>query len=116
MVTAAPYAGLAAGIILPMVTKSPMAKAIGIGLVAAGGVEALRQLAPALMAGIPAIAGTGGSNRFRKLPPISVNGMGNYTPNSAYKSSMSVVNGVPNAGAVNPSGSGAACAYLSQRL
>lgn len=41
MVKFAPYIGFAAGIVLPMVSKSPMLKSLGMGLVASGGVNML---------------------------------------------------------------------------
>lgn len=41
MVKLAPYAGLLAGIVLPMVTKEAMMKALSMGLVASGGVNML---------------------------------------------------------------------------
>lgn len=113
MTNLAPFAGLAVGIVLPMVVKgNPLVSALATGMVAAGGIDALRKVAPNLISGVPVIAGQYSAYSGNRLPRPAVNGLG-YSPldNSAYQGGMSVVNGVglvsPRS-AYNPTGSGAA--------
>jgi len=106
MVKIAPFAGLAAGLLLPMFIKNPTVKALAVGMTAYGGLSVLKKLAPGLVGNIPMIPMISGtSNQFRKsLPPVSVNGIGFPLPNtSVYKDSMSVISGM-NYGAADGSG------------
>lgn len=113
MVNLAPYAALAGGIGLQLLVKNPMVKPLAVGMAAAGFVQALKQIAPGMVGElplVPVIAGT--SNRYRKQLKVNpaLNGVGYNLPyTSAYKDSMSVVNGV---GGYTPGGaSGSAYLY-----
>ena len=106
MVNIAPFVGLGLAVALPMLSKSPMVKQLAIGMGAMGVVNALQKLAPNMVGSldmVPVIAAT--TNKYRKLPQPSVNGLGYPLPNSSvYKDSMSVVSGL---GCMdNPNGSG----------
>lgn len=96
LVNLAPYVGLAAALVLPMVSKSAVVKSIAVGAGAMGVVEALRKLAPNMVGNLdvmPVISAT--ANRYRQLPRVQMNGVGYTLPNSSvYKDSMSVVNGI----------------------
>lgn len=98
----APFAGLGAGIILPMFAKDAMVKQLSVGLVTGGGIEALKRFD--VISGfrdMPVISG-----RPQRLLNHRVNGVGYPLPNtSVYRSQMSVVNGVAG---YNPTGAGAA--------
>lgn len=102
---AAPFAALGAGIVLPMFVKEPLIKQLSLGLVAGGGVEALRKFN--VLSGfrdMPVISG-----RPTRLLNHRVAGVGYPLPNtSVHRSQMSVVNGIAN---YNPTGSGSASHY-----
>lgn len=113
MVNAAPYVGLGLAVALPMLIKNPMVRQASVGMGAIGIYFALQKLAPNVVGQldvVPVINST--SNRFRKMPQVSVNGVGYPLPNtSVYKDSMSVVNGVGCYSAMNPVNPGSANAY-----
>lgn len=110
MVNLAPYIGLGVAVLLPMLIKNPAVKQIAIGAGAMGIYNALQKLAPNVVGQldmVPVIAAT--SNKYRRLPQPSVNGIGYPLPNtSVYKDSMSVVNGVGCYSYTNPVSPGSA--------
>lgn len=105
----APYSAVAIGIIIPMVTKSPMLKALSVGMVAGGGVTLLGPTGLKVISGIEATVGY----PYAVLPPYQkrIAGMenGQYVskPNfsGSGKSQMNVISGVGgDGGAYNPMG------------
>lgn len=66
------YLPLVAGVVLPMVSNSPMIKGLAVGMVAAGGVEALGQNGVKLISGMPVIANV---YQPRQLPYKAVAGL-----------------------------------------
>lgn len=112
MVNIAPFAPLAAAVILPMFVKNPFIKALAVGAAIYGGVSVVKKFAPGLVgnfAFIPIVSGT--LNQYRNLPKPVMNGIGFPLPKtSVYQNAMSVVSGFENgkgAGNYNPEGSGA---------
>jgi hypothetical protein len=107
MVNIAPFAPLAAAIIVPMFVKNPFVKALAVGAAIQGGVSVLKKLAPGIVgnfAFIPIVSGT--TNEFRNIPKPALNVVGYPLPKtSVYSEAMSVVSGIGNA---NSDGSGAA--------
>ena len=107
MVNIAPYAPLAAAIVVPMFVKNPFVKALAVGAAIAGGLAVAKKLAPGIVgnfAFIPIVSGT--TNTLRNLPKPVMNGVGYPLPKtSVYSNAMSVVSGMGNA---NPNGDGAA--------
>lgn len=108
LVNIAPFAPLAAAIVVPMFIKNPFVKALAVGAAIFGGVSVVKKIAPGLVgnfAFIPIVSGT--LNRYRNLPQPVMNGVAGATlpKTSVYKNSMDVVSGIGN---MNPDGSGAA--------
>lgn len=66
MQKAGPYAGLIAGVVLPLLVKNPMVKQISLGLVAGGGVSALK--AAKVISGLDMSTINGSLNQYRSLP------------------------------------------------
>ena len=97
---AAPYVGLIAGIVLPMVVKNPMVKQVSIGLAAAGGVEALK--AAKVISGLDMDTITGSLNKYRSMPyRKAVNGVGQVSKSNFTGSRMSqmhTIAGMPDGG------------------
>jgi hypothetical protein len=66
MQKAGPYAGLIAGVVLPLIVKNPMVKQLSLGLVAGGGVSALK--AAKVISGLDMNTINGSLNKYRSLP------------------------------------------------
>ena len=66
MQKAAPYAGLVLGIIIPLLTKNLMARQAATGMVAYGGVEALKSAN--VLKGLDMNTIHGSLNKYRSLP------------------------------------------------
>ncbi len=101
---AAPYVGLIAGIVLPMLVKQPMVRQVSIGLAAAGGVEALK--AAKVISGLDMDTIHGSLNKYRSMPyRKAVNGVGQTSKSNFTGSRMSQMHTI--SGTANGSGSGA---------
>jgi hypothetical protein len=100
---AAPYVGLIAGIVLPMVVKNPMVRQVSLGLAAGGGVEALK--AAKVISGLDMDTIHGSLNKYRSMPyRKAVNGVGQTSKSNFTGSRMSQMHTI--SGAANGSGSG----------
>jgi len=110
MQKAAPYAGLIAGIVLPMIIKNPMVKQASLGMVAFGGVEALK--AAKVISGLDMNTINGTLNKYRSLPyRKAVAGVGDVTKSNFTGSRMSqmhTIAGVNGGGGYNAGSGGGA--------
>lgn len=100
---AAPFAALAAGIIIPMFVKNAMVKQIALGMTVAGGLETLKKVAPKMIAGPYNVPVISGAQRRRMnggvMNPNAV-GQGGYSPkrNSVYQDNLKIISGTMAAG------------------
>lgn len=69
LVKLAPYSAVALGIILPMVTKAPMLKALSMGLVAGGGVTMLGQTGLKVISGMESTVNGAMGYPYNAIPP-----------------------------------------------
>ena len=111
MVKFAPYVGVIGGIVIPMVSKSPMLKAISYGLIAGGATSALGPSGLKVISGIEnTVAGMMGYppnviQPYRRVAGLNLPGGGYVTKanfSGSGKSQMNVIGGM------NQDGSGGA--------
>lgn len=112
MQKAAPYAGLLLGVVLPMISKSPMVKGLSIGLAAGGGVTALGSTGLKMISGFEnAVVGYPGYNQlpYRKVAGIGAPGQGiqKGTHSNFSGSRMSQMNTIAGIAGIDPGSGGA---------
>lgn len=93
LASAAPYAELGLGIILPMFIKNNMVKQGSVGLVVDGAIQAIAKLAPGIISGpyrLPVVSGGVYS------PNMVAGRLNGYSPNrsSVMKDALKVVSGI----------------------
>ena len=105
--TAAPYAELGLGIVLPMVLKNPLIKQGSIGLLVDGSITVLGKLAPGIISGPYQLPVVAGRNRRMNGGIFNPGGIG-YNParNSIQRDALSVINGVTGGPAATLTASG----------
>lgn len=102
----APYMALAVGIGLPMFVKNPMVQKASLGLIAGGGVEALKKVAPKLISGVNGPYQLQVVGKAKKLAgnAMNPNAIGITPMRNSAMSAMQVISGMP----MNNNGNGGA--------